>query len=114
MTRDGDAQDYFVPPGASYNAGSSGSIVVSAIAGHSRVAVYRVPPQPAGLWSQNSVQFEPASIDAIRQAAQQARAEHIAALVRSTWHHVQRAWRRLMKSRNSAETPPLRALGYNG
>lgn len=113
VTQEGDVQDYFVPAGASYHAAGSGGIVVSALTGNSRVAVRHVAPQPAGLWAQNSVHLEPASIDAIRRQALEARAEYFAGLVHGAWQLLQKAWCRLMKWRNSAKTPPLGTRSYN-
>jgi hypothetical protein len=112
VTQEGDAQDYFVPTGANYNAASNGSIVVSALAGHSRVAVYRVAPQPAGLWAQNAVHVEPASIDVIRRKALEARGEYFAELIHGAWKLLQKAWCRLLKLHNSTDTR-LRTRGYN-
>lgn len=113
VTQEGDVEDYFVPTGAGYHATSNGSVVISAIAGPSRVAVYRVVPQPAGLRAQNPVHFDPASIDVIRSKALEARAEYFAELIHGTWQLLQKAWCRLMNWRNSSGTPPLRARSYN-
>lgn len=99
VTQDGDARDYVVPSGARYCAGSKGNIVVSAIDGGSRVAVYRVRPVPSGLWSQNAVRFDSNFAGTMENAARQAMADATAALFRTAWQYLKSTWRRLLQPR---------------
>lgn len=107
VTQDGDERDHIVPPGACYCAGNRGRIVVSAVDGHSRIAVYRDCSQLAGIRSNNEVRDDAVFTDTLENAARQAMAETTAALARSAWHYVQCVWRRLVRSLSSGVMLPV-------
>jgi len=115
LTQDYDQRDYVVPAGARYCAAGAGRIVVSAIDGASRVAVYRVRPEPTGLWARNAVRFDSDFAGTLENAARQAMADQVAALARKAWQALRRGWRRSVQARIHMATPPaLRTRSYHG
>ncbi len=114
ITQDGDIRDYVVPAGARYCAAGRGRIVVSAIDGDSRIAVSHERPVPPGLWARNAVRFDVDYAGTLENAARQAMADQVAAVIRSAWQGVRHAWHRLVHERVNMEAPtPMRSRGYH-
>lgn len=113
VTQEGDSQDYVVPPGARYCAGSNGRIVISAVAEDTRIAVYRVTPLPATVWSRNVVRFDANFVESIYHAARRERARLLSAVAGKAWRCVQRTWRRLVQSHRHNTALSLGARRYN-
>lgn len=113
ITQEGDPQDYVVPPGAHYQSGGNGRIVVNAVADDTRIAMYRVAPLPAADWARNAVRVDANFVESVRHAAQQERAEYFAELVVGAWRRVRRAWCGFVKSRRHGATLPQGARRYN-
>ncbi len=109
VTQDGDPRDYVVPAHARYCSGSRGNIVVSAISGNCRIAVYRVHPSSGGDWSRNAVRIDADFVESVRESARREQSRQIGALALRIWHRARQAWQRFLRSRS--RDPGLRMRG---
>lgn len=111
VTQEGDARDYVVPAGARFCAGGSGHIIAGAVSDDTRIAVYRVAPQPETDWSRNAVRIDADFVEAVQESARRERSRQLAVLLRRGWRGVQRAWRHFLHARSHGPTLRMREGG---
>lgn len=91
VTQEGDARDYVVPAGTRFCAAGDGRIVVSAVAGNTHIAVYRVHPTPHADWSHNRIHLDPDFVSKVRREAHQMQALYFGDLLARLWRRIRQA-----------------------
>ena len=101
ITQEGDGDDYIVTAGSRYCSGYSGTIVVSALSGASRVSVWWIDPKRSGGYARSGVWLAYGRIAQLEQSARQERAKAVAALLRKAAGQVARVWRSFTRQRRA-------------